>query len=180
MRYAGQGHEVEGPVPAGVLGPASLDALTTGFEVAYRALYQRTPMGVPIEVLNWRLVVSATTISGGLEMAPALPPSADSRTATSGITSSGGPFNRGEATLQRSPLGATVDQSRPIPKRARKAYFPEAGGYVETPVYDRYALQPGAAFAAPAIIEERESTTVVGPGARVRVDASRGLVAEPA
>jgi N-methylhydantoinase A len=185
MRYAGQGHEVEGPVPAGVLGPASLEALTTGFEAAYRALYQRTPMGVAIEALNWRVVVSGpepalTTISGGLEMAPALPPSADSRAATSGITSSGGPFNRGEATLPRSPLGATVDQSRPIPKRARKAYFPEAGGYVETPVYDRYGLQPGAAFAGPAIIEERESTTIIAPGARVRVDASRGLVAEPA
>ena len=185
MRYAGQGHEVEGPVPAGVLGPASLEALTTGFEAAYRALYQRTPMGVAIEALNWRVVVSGpepalTTISGGLEMAPALPPSADSRAATSGITSSGGSFNRGEDTLPRSPLGATVDQSRPIPKRARKAYFPEAGGYVETPVYDRYALRPGAAFAGPAIIEERESTTIIGPGARVRVDASRGLVAEPA
>jgi N-methylhydantoinase A/oxoprolinase/acetone carboxylase beta subunit len=51
---------------------------------------------------------------------------------------------------------------------------------VETPVYDRYGLQPGAAFAGPAIIEERESTTIIGPGARVRVDASRGLVAEPA
>jgi N-methylhydantoinase A len=68
----------------------------------------------------------------------------------------------------------------PLIKKARKAYFPEAGGYVETPVYDRYGLQPGAAFAGPAIIEERESTTIIGPGARVRVDASRGLVAEPA
>jgi N-methylhydantoinase A len=117
-------------------------------------------------------------------MAPALPPSAASRAATTG---SGGPFNRGEATLQRSPLGATVDQSRPtvdqsrpIPKRERRAYFPETGGYVETPVYDRYALQPGAAFAGPAIIEERESTTIVGPGARIRVDATRTLIAEPA
>ena len=159
MRYAGQGHEVEGPVTAGILGPASLDALTTGFESAYRTLYQRTPMGVAIEALNWRLVVSGPE--------PGL------------ITGSGGPFNRGEATLQRSPLGATVDQSRPIPKRARNAYFPDSG-YVETPVYDRYALQPGAAFAGPAIIEERESTTIVGPGARIRVDATRTLIAEPA
>jgi N-methylhydantoinase A len=166
MRYAGQGHEVEGPVPAGVLGPASLDALTAGFESAYRSLYQRTPLGVAIEALNWRLVVSAP--EPGLAVI------------------SGGPLNRGEATLQRSPLGATVDQSRstvdqsrPIPKRARNAYFPDSG-YVETPVYDRYALQPGSAFAGPAIIEERESTTIVGPSARIRVDASRMLIAEPA
>ena len=65
-------------------------------------------------------------------------------------------------------------------KGRRPAYFPEAGGYVETPVYDRYGLQPGSAFAGPAIIEERESTTIVGPGARIRVDATRTLIAEPA
>ena len=47
-------------------------------------------------------------------------------------------------------------------------------------MYDRYALTPGMVFAGPAIIEERESTTVVGPGARIRVDAGRTLVAEPA
>jgi N-methylhydantoinase A len=64
--------------------------------------------------------------------------------------------------------------------RTRAAYFPEAGGFVPTPVYDRYLLVPGATFAGPAIVEERESTTVIGPGARVRVDAARTLVAEPA
>ena len=67
----------------------------------------------------------------------------------------------------------------PTPKGTRKAYFPEAGGYLDTPVYDRYALAPGAAFAGPAIIEERESTTVAGPGARVTVDARLTLVLEP-
>jgi len=157
MRYAGQGHEVEGPVPAGALGPASLDALTTGFEAAYRALYQRTPMGVAIEALNWRVVVSGPE--------PALSVS-DSRAARDGLPADGG--------------RAGAISGPPLIKKARKAYFPEAGGYVETPVYDRYALRPGAAFAGPAIIEERESTTIIGPGARVRVDASRGLVAEPA
>ena len=152
MRYVGQGHEVEGPVPSGPLGPESLAALTSGFEDAYRALYHRTPMGVPIEALNWRLVVSG--------------PEAGVRISSS---VSGGASTRGDAALQV-----------PQPKRARNAYFPEAGGYVDTPVYDRYALTPGMAFAGPAIIEERESTTVIGTGARIRVDAARTLVAEPA
>ncbi|HTK91341.1 MAG TPA: hydantoinase/oxoprolinase family protein [Verrucomicrobiae bacterium] len=167
MRYAGQGHEVEGPVPSGLLGPESLAALTREFEDAYRALYHRTPMGVPIEALNWRVVVSGPEAGGG-----------DFQS-----TISGGPSNGGEATFQRSPLGATVDQNQKTtvtPKRSRLAYFPESAGYVETPVYDRYALVPGKAFSGPAIIEERESTTVIGPGARIRVDASRTLVAEPA
>jgi N-methylhydantoinase A len=66
-----------------------------------------------------------------------------------------------------------------VPKATRKAYFPEARGYVDTPVYDRYALTPGAAFAGPVIIEERESTTVVGPGARASVDSRLTLILDP-
>ena len=49
------------------------------------------------------------------------------------------------------------------PKGTRPAYFPERDGPVETPVYDRYALRPGDRFPGPAIVEERESTAVVGP-----------------
>lgn len=51
----------------------------------------------------------------------------------------------------------------------RKAYFPEVGGYVETPVIDRYAMPPGRRFIGPALIEERESTTVILPGDAVQV-----------
>jgi N-methylhydantoinase A len=68
----------------------------------------------------------------------------------------------------------------PNPKKHRAAYFPEARGYVETPVYDRYALGEGARLAGPAIVEERESTTVIGPGAAITVDAQRTLIAEAA
>jgi N-methylhydantoinase A/oxoprolinase/acetone carboxylase beta subunit len=68
----------------------------------------------------------------------------------------------------------------PVPKKHRAAYFPEAAGYVQTPVYDRYALGPGSRLEGPAIVEEREATTVVGPGAVVTVDAYRTLVAAPA
>ena len=68
----------------------------------------------------------------------------------------------------------------PVPKKHRAAYFPEARGYVETPVYDRYALGPGVRLAGPAIVEERESTTVIGPGAVITVDDHRTLIAEPA
>jgi N-methylhydantoinase A len=52
------------------------------------------------------------------------------------------------------------------------------GGYVTTPIYDRYRLAPGAAVAGPAIVEERESTTVVGPGASARVAGDGSLILE--
>src|SRR5256884_3699198 len=58
MRYLGQGHEVEATVPAGALSTASLDAMTSSFESAYRALYHRLPQGFPIEALNWRVTVA--------------------------------------------------------------------------------------------------------------------------
>ncbi len=64
-------------------------------------------------------------------------------------------------------------------KGERLAYFPEAEGYVRTPIYDRYALDSGTVLTGPAIVEERESTLVIGPGARITVDAYGTLVVEP-
>jgi N-methylhydantoinase A len=63
-------------------------------------------------------------------------------------------------------------------KGTRLAYMPEHGGMAEVTVYDRYRLGPGAAFTGPAIVEERESTTVIGPGAAVTIDAEGNLVVE--
>jgi N-methylhydantoinase A len=60
-------------------------------------------------------------------------------------------------------------------KGVRQAYFPETG-FHPTPVYDRYRLGVGASFDGPAIVEERESTLVIGPGARCRVDAEQNIV----
>jgi N-methylhydantoinase A len=61
-------------------------------------------------------------------------------------------------------------------KGERSAYFPEAAGYMTCPVYDRYQLVPGARLRGPGIIEERESTVVVGPGAEAEVDVHRNVV----
>ena len=72
-----------------------------------------------------------------------------------------------------------VDGTAGPPEKGRRdAYFPEAGGYVPTPVYDRYALVPGMAVTGPALIEENESTCVVGVGDTVSVDDAGNLIAE--
>ncbi|MFN8521514.1 MAG: hydantoinase/oxoprolinase family protein [Chloroflexota bacterium] len=63
-------------------------------------------------------------------------------------------------------------------KGERAVYHPEFRDYRPTTVYDRYLLGPGASFEGPAIIEERESTVVVGPGANISVDAFRNLRVE--
>jgi N-methylhydantoinase A/oxoprolinase/acetone carboxylase beta subunit len=52
----------------------------------------------------------------------------------------------------------------------RSAYFPECSGYTATAVHDRGQLAPGRELEGPAIVEERESTTVLPPGVRAVVD----------
>jgi N-methylhydantoinase A len=63
-------------------------------------------------------------------------------------------------------------------KGSRLAYFPETDGFVETAIYDRYTLQPGMKFNGPAIVEERESTLIVGMRGRARVDERLNVIVE--
>jgi N-methylhydantoinase A len=65
-----------------------------------------------------------------------------------------------------------------IRKGSRQAYFPELGGFATVPVYDRYRLLPGTRFAGPAIIEERESTVIVGPGHHCHIDEHWNLIVD--
>jgi N-methylhydantoinase A len=60
----------------------------------------------------------------------------------------------------------------------REAYFPEAGGYVETAVYRRSDLSAGAIFTGPALVEDAESTVVLPPGDVATVDPARHLFIE--
>ena len=55
-------------------------------------------------------------------------------------------------------------------KGERRAYSPVARDYIPFTVYDRYRLFPDATFAGPAIVEERESTVIIGEGASARID----------
>ena len=59
---------------------------------------------------------------------------------------------------------------------AASAYFPEAGGFVQTTVYDRYRLRSGDELTGPAVVEEEGSTLVVGPGGRAKVAATGNIV----
>ena len=66
--------------------------------------------------------------------------------------------------------GARADKGR------RRAYFPETGGWIDCPIYDRYGLAAGAQIAGPAIVEERESTSVLPPGTLANVDDYANLI----
>jgi N-methylhydantoinase A len=64
------------------------------------------------------------------------------------------------------------------PKERRQVYFAEAGGYVDCPIYDRYALPAGATLQGPAVVEEFDSTTLVHPGFALEVDDTGNLIIE--
>ena len=51
--------------------------------------------------------------------------------------------------IAKPPLRALEPGGGAEPKERRPVYFAEAGGYVDCPIYDRYALPAGAPFAGP-------------------------------
>ena len=68
MRYAGQGHEIEIPLPGGKLGPGLGKEIRQRFDRLYEQQYGRTVPNVDVEIINWAFVAStpvATTRKHG-------------------------------------------------------------------------------------------------------------------
>jgi N-methylhydantoinase A len=61
--------------------------------------------------------------------------------------------------------------------RKRQVYFPETG-LTNTRVHDRYRLKPGDKIIGPAVVEQIDTTFVVPPGWRGKVDASLSILLE--
>ena len=75
----------------------------------------------------------------------------------------------------RAADGASLANAR---KKPRRVYYYDIQDFVETQVYDHDRLMPGALIEGPAIIEQRASTAVAGPGDRVTSDAYLNLTIE--
>ncbi|HJS32338.1 MAG TPA: hydantoinase B/oxoprolinase family protein, partial [Alphaproteobacteria bacterium] len=73
------------------------------------------------------------------------------------------------------PAVEVAPTTEPPPPLARVAMFSD-GETHQTPVLDRDALMPGVKIAGPAIIAERNATSVVEPGWRAEVTARNHLV----
>jgi N-methylhydantoinase A len=81
------------------------------------------------------------------------------------------PLRKGETAAGGSDAGAAL-------KGRRQVYFPETSGFTECAVYDRYRLRTDDSFAGPAVVEERESTAVILPGSRARVDGEGNIIVD--
>lgn len=80
----------------------------------------------------------------------------------------------GQKSEARRPVAEKVGP-KPL-KGHREVYFDSLGKTVETPIYDHYALEVNAPIAGPAIIEQRESSIVMGPEGTAHVDDKGNLI----
>ncbi|HEX3511880.1 MAG TPA: hydantoinase/oxoprolinase family protein [Solirubrobacteraceae bacterium] len=79
-------------------------------------------------------------------------------------------------TGKRAPatLGAESGSGgEPKPRSARPVFFED---WVRTPVYDRADLVPGSELDGPLIVEQGDTTTLIEPGMRVRVDDHENIL----
>ena len=58
MRLVGQIHEINVPVPGDTLSDDDIERIESDFHSIYQELYARRNLSLPIEVQNWRLLVS--------------------------------------------------------------------------------------------------------------------------
>ena len=158
MRYAGQAFVLVIELPAGPYSAESRQAIQRAFEETYQQTFSRRPPGVSVEIVNVR--ISQRAEIPGAELALRI----DSTT--------------GDGAVGDGTAGDDTAGDGDARKGRRRAYFPEGGEFVETDVYDRYRLRPGARYEGPAIVEEKESTLILGPGATFGIDDSGNLIAE--
>jgi N-methylhydantoinase A len=80
------------------------------------------------------------------------------------------------ATLPHPQLRRTAPGAAAEPRSTREVWFTSAGGRVETAIWSREDLSPGAALEGPAVIEEWNATTLVNPGQTARIDDFENIV----
>jgi N-methylhydantoinase A len=78
------------------------------------------------------------------------------------------------APVPLAALGRPEKDAAPGPVSRRRVWF--AGKWLDTPIYRRERLAPGARIAGPAIVEQMDATTVIEPGDRARVDSLGNLL----
>ena len=154
MRLRGQMHQISVPLPDEPLSPENLPVVLDAFAAEYQRRYTHLYEGAEVEVLNWRVVCTAAPAAG----LSARLAGGEEKRAGGGGAGGGGAGEKGAL------------------KGHRRAWVPGRGAFADVPVHDRYAMDPGTVVEGPAIVEEREATTIVPDACTLTVDAGRNLV----
>jgi len=139
MRYQGQGHEIEIPLPAGKLQANLGRQIRKRFDRLYREQYGRIVPNVDVEIINWAFI--AATPSPPIE----------------------------KVAAPRRAQRAQADGSR-------KIYWGQLRKLLDVPCYRRESLEPGNFIAGPALIIEKQTTTLVSPGFDAALDRVGNIV----
>ena len=178
---------------------ADRDATVSSTTLAAQGPRGRAAAGVASDGITNRYTVDMRYVGQGHEITVALPDrstSADgrlsrraARTISPSSTASCSAAPSRHSPSRSSPGGCApagrkdqvTAQPRPSRRRCADALQGHAAGLFRRdsatsstrPVYDHYTLPPSVAIKGPAIVEQRESTAVVGPSATAHVDAQR-------
>ena len=78
-----------------------------------------------------------------------------------------------------SPISRQLDSDPRALLGQRPVYFDDREGFVPCDVYDRARLTPGSSISGPAILESMDSTVVIDPGWRGRIDNYGNCIMRP-
>jgi N-methylhydantoinase A len=73
---------------------------------------------------------------------------------------------------QVQPPDRPKTKTKPIPYEHRLVHLDAQFGFQTVPIYDGNDMRPGHELKGPALIEERNTTILVGPGDRLEIDSS--------
>jgi N-methylhydantoinase A len=73
---------------------------------------------------------------------------------------------------QVQPPDRAQTKTKPIPYEHRLVHLDAQFGFQTVPIYDGNEMRPGHELTGPALIEERNTTILVGPGDRLEIDSS--------
>ena len=171
MRYLGQGYEIDVDLDPEAVRRGEPERLQSAFTETYRRHFGRAEPGMAVEVVSWRLVAQGPRVPMDGQGAQAGVPAADSGPVVATGTASIADGASAAAAGPRSGDPAPTDRTRPV-------WFAQSGGFVDTPVVARGGIAIGMSLVGPLLVEERESTLVVPPGARLHCDPGRNLIVD--
>lgn len=149
LRYRGQNYELEVAIPALHLTERDILKIQSRYNQVHEDMYGHSTPDETIQLVNLRLRAMRVLEKPGI-----------------------------------NPVEEAHENAKVALLSRRDVLFPEeivrsnSKKFVQSPVYERSLLRSGHTLEGPAIIQERESTTLVTPGWRLKVDAFGSLIIE--
>ena len=186
LRYAGQGFELRVTIPAGPIDAAFPARAREAFDSRYEAEYGYAQRDEPAEGTDWFLTGGpdgdpAPAPASGLTGGPRRDPCTDPEDVDSNPQTHPDPDPDPPRPGAAGEGGRAAGSARPAPIGTVTAWLADAsdgsgGAWADWPVFDRDGLRAGDRLAGPAIVAERESTTLLPAGDTAWVSGEGNLL----